>query len=323
MPRTKKGWKGYEDLSSNPVPGDMLTSLEEIGIRVIREVNDEILGHCPAHKQRTGKEDTHPSWSVNIDSGLFNCFSCGYTGTFVDLVVYMTEMSHGAAVAWTKARGGVEKVRKSLSQTVDTLQVDTTSVINEASLALFVDPPKKAREKRHLTLEACQHFGVLWDTKREMWIIPIRDPDTGVLLGWQEKNERYFRNKPYSMKKSTTLFGINEFPTGEVAVLVESPLDVVRLYGAGISGGLACFGSKVSKEQMSLLVMETDQAILAFDNDTAGWGATEDIRVKYRNDIGMRVLNYTGITAVDIGKMSDAEIHRAINTAYSTIVSRL
>jgi hypothetical protein len=35
------------------------------------------------------------------------------------------------------------------------------------------------------------------------------------------------------------------------------------------------------------------------------------------------VLNYSGIKAVDIGKMSDAEIHRAIDTAYSTIVSRL
>ena len=37
----------------------------------------EISGQCPVHESRVGKPDTNPSWSINVGSGLWVCYSCG------------------------------------------------------------------------------------------------------------------------------------------------------------------------------------------------------------------------------------------------------
>ena len=53
---------------------DTLARLE-IAVTSIRGV--EIQALCPAHFERTGKEDHNPSWYINADTGAHICFSCG------------------------------------------------------------------------------------------------------------------------------------------------------------------------------------------------------------------------------------------------------
>jgi DNA primase len=78
------------------------------------------------------------------------------------------------------------------------------------------------------------------------FILPVRDPDNGKLWGWQEKGKRYFRNVPEGVRKGHTLFGIREFPADSPAVLVESPLDVARLYTVGYRNAVSSFGAGVT-----------------------------------------------------------------------------
>jgi DNA primase len=56
---------------------DVLATLERLGIEG-KESGDEYVARCPMHAARTGREDSHPSWSINLQTGLFLCFSCGY-----------------------------------------------------------------------------------------------------------------------------------------------------------------------------------------------------------------------------------------------------
>ena len=316
------GW----DSLANPVPGNVFACLQELGIDIIRETNNEISAKCPAHLERTGKEDAHPSWSVNAISGDHNCFSCGFKGSFVDLVRYILQTDRSDAVTWTRNRGGIERVRASLGIGVKASDLvesnDERGIVNEASLALFVEPPADALAKRNISREAARHFGILWDVDKEQWIIPIREPGTAKLIGWQEKNERWFRNRPNNVKKSTCLFGLDVFPGGR-AVLLESPLDVARLYTAGIAGGLSSYGVQVSADQMGILRDRVDLTVIALDNDTDGRRLSDRLRKSHAQKMRMRYFNYDAAPdAKDVGDMTDDQIRFGVDNANSAILAR-
>jgi hypothetical protein len=161
--------------------------------------------------------------------------------------------------------------------------VDTTKVVNEASLALFVEVPEEACDARNIAPDSADQYGVLWDKDNERWIVPIRDPHTGKIWGWQEKNARYFRNQPFNVKKNNTLFGILQIePEEKTVIVVESPLDVLRLHTAGYSNAVATFGAEITNEQLALLFDRFDVIIWALDNDRAGAKALKAILTLYR-----------------------------------------
>jgi hypothetical protein len=103
------GWNHV--LRANPVPGDVVCGLLEMGVDVFKVDRDEAQAPCPAHYERTGKERSRGDWSVNTDDGMHNCFSCGFSGYFVDVVQHVLSISREEAVHWTRARGGIERVR--------------------------------------------------------------------------------------------------------------------------------------------------------------------------------------------------------------------
>jgi DNA primase len=311
-----KGW----DAVGTPIPGNVTACLDEIGLDY-KVQGDEIHMPCPMHEARTGKKDKHPSFSINSDGGYFNCFSCQYRGPFVILVKDLLDLPHGDAVAWVRARGGIERVKKFLAKKQPS-QVDTTQHINEASLALYVTPPLAACAKRQFFPQDAEACGVLWDDKRDMWIVPVRCPDTGMLWGWQEKNDRYFRNRPPSMTKSKTLFGLHTYED-DVAILVESPLDVVRLWAAGFKAGLASYGAGVSDAQMSLIRDHFDTVIVALDNDKAGSEACARLRKEWTGrGLTLKFLDYSATSAKDPGDMTDDVLKTAVANAYSSVLAR-
>jgi len=315
--------KGWGPLLEDPIPGDVLKCCEELGIEILRVVEDEAHGHCPAHIRLTGKVDRHPSWSVNLESGEHNCFSCGFRGPFVSLVRESLGCSLEDAVLWTKARGSIDRAKKILfgrGQYIN--ELTEVEEITEADLALFVEVPQWAADERDLDVECCNELGVLWDAKKDYWITPIRDPYTGQLWGWQEKGQtnRFFRNRPNDVKKSKTLFGIQQVTTN-TAILVESPLDTVRLRTAGLGGGVSSFGARVSDTQLDLLVdAEVEYLVSALDNDNDGIKANDDLRTRTRGRLRLSFFNYGLLDAKDPGDMTDEQIWEAYETAYSSIL---
>lgn len=338
MARTARPGRGWKTVASDsiPIPGDVEGAMEELGIKIYRVSDMEVAGWCPAHEERTGKQDKHSSWSVLredkvdaagnvVHAGTHNCFSCGFKGSFVSLVEYVLGVEVDDAENWVRERGGIERAKKTLrrrQEDANPLTVDTSKQINEASLALMVAPPAEKLAARNLDPYSALTYGVLWDTEKDCWIIPIRDPDTGKLWGWQEKNERFFKNYPIKINKSKTLFGLHQFE-GNTAVLMESPLDVVRLHSAGVDGGLGSFGVQVSKVQMELVLDWAETLIVALDNDPDGDKISKQIQRQYSSRVRLRFLNYDAAPkAKDIGDMTDEQIHRAIETAVPSALMR-
>ena len=278
----------------------------------------ELSAPCPMHEDRVGRPDANPSWSINIDTGLFNCFSCGYRGSVITLIADVKKVTFDEAKTLT--------IKPDLQSSIAKIpgayhSYPKPEVISEATIHRFNFPPLWARNKRHLTKEACEYYGVRWDFLSDSWIIPIRDPFDNSLLGWQEKSEteRAFKNFPVGVKKSRTLFGYDIF-TGGRMVVVESPLDAVRLTSDGVTGAVATYGAIVSKQQI-MLMSAADEVVFALDNpykDDAGRKASVQLLTETKGVLkSVRFFDYSGTDAKDPGDMTHAEIARGIAFARS------
>jgi DNA primase len=300
---------------------EMESFLKGIGIETYGARGSEVKALCPGHVERTGKPDRNPSWSINSDTGAHNCFSCGFRGGLQYLISYVNGVPIEEAEEWV--RNNTSDLSRRLEQALRPPVVveDSTNPLTEANLSAYTDPPVDLLKSRGLTAEAAKQFGLLYDARRECWIIPIRDRNE-KLLGWQEKGSRsrYFNNYPKGVQKSHSLFGYGQYKGGTM-VVVESPLDVVRLASVGVEGGVATYGTSVSKEQLNL-IKGADKVVVAMDNDEAGRRASEDI---WRKSIDMWFecwfFDYSGIDWVerdsvkDVGAMSKAEILQGLNNA--------
>jgi len=272
-----------------------------------------------------GKDNVHADkWSVNIETGQHSCFSCGFSGSFVYLVQEVKGYDRHDAAQWVRSRGGIAGLRRVLGASSAHQQGDSrVSPWNESRLALFTDPPDSARLERGISSGAVEHYGVLWDEQNENWILPIRDPYSGELWGYQEKGPGWFCNKPARMQKSETLFGIDCFDS-QTAIVLESPLDCLRLHTAGVYGGLASCGVQISDAQLNILFDIAERVVFALDNDEAGLNKMWELRNRYLSS-GRRIhfANYDHIPwAKDLGTegVTDSDIQKAIQNSKSVIL---
>lgn len=232
---------------------------------------EEYVAPCPAHKERTGKPDAHPSFSVNVEKRVFQCFSCGFRGTLAVLISYL------GGVSWPE-----DFSEGDLREVIDEIIVHrylrkaSDHSLPESSLAVFVDPPEEAAADRGFSPDAAREMGVLWDHRTDSWIIPIRRTD-GSLLGWQVKSHRgrRFRNFPTGVPKSESLFGFSAAGESSYSVVVESPLDAVLFRHHGVVS-VSVYGSSLSRKQL-LALSRFSTVFAAFDNDGPGRRAVEQL----------------------------------------------
>jgi hypothetical protein len=263
------------------------------------------------------------------------CFSCGYKGNLVQLVCDVNEFykdvwgkeytyDYVAARMWLSQVSEIpmEKLLEMVQSLPNRMEaIPKPLEMSEARLAVFVSPPAEELAKRGITAEVAEKYGILWDDKKKNWILPLREPEQGKLMGWQEKGtiNRTFFNRPGGLQKSKTLFGA-ENQLEKVVIVVESPLDCARIASAGYEGAVAICGSSISEEQIKLL-RRSDKIIAAFDNDAAGHKASEELRKLARKyGLNLFFFSYPYSGAKDPGDLTDEEIIWGIAAAKSSIL---
>jgi hypothetical protein len=318
---------------------DIPLVLDNLGIQY-EEVNAEAKAFCPMHAVRTGKEDHNPSWFINLDTGMHICFSCGYKGNLAQLVCDINEFytntfgsysyDYEAARVWLSQvyEIPVEKLLEMVKSLPNRLEASPKPVeMSESRLAVFVEPPQHALDGRSITPASAEKYGVLWDDKRQTWVLPLREPHFNRLMGWQEKGTlaRTFFNRPAGLQKSKTLFGIenqNELCT----IVVESPLDCLRIHSAGVDGAVAICGSSPSEDQIKLL-RYSEKIVCALDNpkvDKAGLKAAHEMRKLARKyGLNLFYFNYGSSGAKDPGDLTDEQIEWGIAHAKSYVLGEM
>lgn len=304
------------------VPGDVQSAMEKLGLEIVRVDSDEIIARCPAHEVRLGKPDRKPSFSVNAETGLFGCWSCKYGGTWITLVADMRTGDYAEAEAWTREQGTIGATIRTLER-IGQKAPDGPQPISRAALALFTQPPPEELHRRLLEPAVAQKYGVLWKPSESAWILPMYSPESGALIGWQQKTRSRVRNYPEgNAKRNSTLFGVN-LPAADVTVVVESPLDAARV--AQIEpGAVALFGSAISAEQVAILAARSSKVIIFMDDDEPGWIAARKLAEALRGrGVVALVVTYDGLIAgADPGDMSDQDISHALTTALPTFLMR-
>lgn len=307
---------------------EMERVLGRLGIDPVQTRGSEILALCPGHKEITGKEDNHPSWWINAETGAHICFSCGFKGSIWSLIATVQGLKdanglldYADAKDWLYLSFDNISLGSSEDDDQDSESIfKEVPTMGESRLALFTLPPENALKARGFTYQAAEYHQMLWDPKFSNWITVIRDPYTNKLLGWQEKGfkRRYFRNYPQGVQKSTTLFGLNRY-TGGRMIVVESPLDVVRLESVGISGGVSTYGSMISATQLNL-IRGADEIVFALDNDESGLAASKSMLEK-SIQLGFEAwfFNYSHTEMKDVGGMSRQEILTGLANAKHSV----
>lgn len=287
---------------------DLASILQSAGVELKRIGDREITGKCPVHIRTVGREDRSPSWSINANTGLWICFSCGARGTLSSLLAELLGTIDSVSVQKFLINNRFDNLRASPEE-------PQVPQVNPEKFFSFQRVSDSRCGYKNLDPDIVFTYGVRWNTENKSWCLPIISP-MGQLMGWQEKKSDWVRNYPVGIKKAETLFGIERFKSRS-AVLVESPLDIIRLASVfSVPQGLASFGAYVSKRQMSVLVHVADSIVIAMDNDEAGIESSKrlyDLLPRPRKSL--KWWNYKGTDAKDIGDMTDDEIERGLMTA--------
>lgn len=304
---------------------DVERVLLSLDLALYAQRGSEVNGLCPMHKKRTGKEDHNPSWWINSETGAHICFSCGYKGNIYTLVSDIRGVDYQDAREYVNNKEDmpIDILMRRIKELPEYVQPVESIPMSEARLAVYTDVPDIELKKRFLTRDAVNSCGVLWDAKNEAWILPIRDSETFALIGWQEKGARgrFFKNQPAGVKKSKTVFNVQRISEGQPLLVVESPLDAVRLVGLGFNA-IATYGAIINEDQVKIM-RRTNKVIAAFDNDQAGKKGSEQMHGFARKyGIDLSFFNYIGIDVKDVGDMTEVEVLRGIKTARDMIYGK-
>lgn len=235
----------------------------------------QLVGRCPLH------HDNHPSFSVNIQNGLWICYAgCG-SGNTEQLVERVLGVSPKEAEIW---------VREHLSDGVVLTEEQMRDIVIDAYRSEAEPPPPQITmpdwKSRYLNLpehtmpiwffargfvwQTVDNWKIRWDEGNEQLVIPIYCG--GDLVGTVSRNSpgvmpKYI-NSP-GLEKSQVLFGLPQDKVDTI-IIVEGPMDAMWLWGIG-QASVALLGLTISPAQVSLLQQAgVGTIILAMDNDSAG-----------------------------------------------------
>lgn len=255
---------------SNPVPIDIPAALDELGIEYVI-TGDEAKALCPDPNH----DDTTPSWYISLDSGLHQCWSCGYSGSFRRLVADVREDGGGSwsdALLWIQQRKLRDIAEGKQRSTGDRKE---HAEITAAELWAFdTDYPADELEFRGVDSNDAQGFKLMWDRERDGWIIPFYAADDERLIGYQFKPRHgtggMAVNHPPNIRKKGLIFESLRYIEGDLLIIVESPLDVLRLHAMGYVNVVALYGAHMDSEQAERIMEKFSKVILFFDDDEAG-----------------------------------------------------
>lgn len=295
---------------------DLVDVLSNMGVDVYKVIGDEVNGRCPVHVFHKGRASTRNSWYMNVDSGLYHCFTCGARGNLPYLVSQMS--------ADPQDVGKVQQYLnlKAYERIGQEEEEEVRAEVDWKEYASFEPLPDRILKQRRLSASVAKRFGVRWNPEHKSVVLPILSPE-GELWGWQEKKTGWVQNYPEGSHKGEALFGL-ERASSPTALLLESPLDVVRFHSViddGVSA-VSSFGANISQRQIDALEERFSRVILALDNDAAGVSETRRLvgigskkhTKKRQLTLPVFFWDYKGTKAKDIGEMTAQEI---INGRYN------
>lgn len=254
-------------------------NIEYTQLAVALGINGAIAGKeyrakCPLH------DDRSPSFSMNIDTGLWICHrGCG-SGQFQQLVERTLNCSQTEAWDWITHNGvasSVELISQRLATALNSPSDPEYIPDNLGWLIRYNMLGNAAMPiwfmNRGFTWDTVNSWGLKYDQIWDAVIIPVYHQDklVGTITRHTKPQFPKYQNSP-NMPRSQMLFGKYDISQSSI-ILTEGALDVMWLWQNGYNAA-ALLGTDLSQEQVHILQQNRyGEIVLALDNpniDEAG-----------------------------------------------------
>ena len=241
-------------------------------------IGDELTCSCPF----TGNHpngDAHPSFGIDLEKGLYNCFSCGAKGNMLRFIMDMEDIdSHSASLVLNKYASELspEQLLKMLERGEYVPRSAVTPIHAEVQRWAANEHPYWAT--RGLTKQTIAKYRLGYDASENRVTIPHYFD--GQLVGYLKRalgNDKPKYKNSTGFPKKETLFNLDVAKQDTTALLVEAALSVIWLDQCGVHNAVASFGASLSNEQAVLLRMNFNSVIIWYDPDEAGRKETRNV----------------------------------------------
>jgi DNA primase len=238
--------------------------IRDLQLEKVKVRGKEILACCPfaALNHLSGK-DSNPSFSLNVEKGIYNCFSCGEKGVIEELVMFVLGVSRLEAISYLEGVGFSK-----LDIAIQSL--DREMYLPSGELDFFIP-------------EAIVEAFTVIDKHNEIYqgdidgytclIYIVRNYLKAIVGAVVRAEETRWHKNIWGLEKRLYLYGENKL------TLNEYPIVVVEGVGDALSirdnvdnyRVVALMGAYASNEQVNKLLRFSDNFIVWLDNDAAGY----------------------------------------------------
>lgn len=296
---------------------DVVRVVGDLDLPYMRVVENRIVSGCPfkAHEH----DFEHPGFSVFTDTGHWICFKgCGQ-GDMVELVSVVKEITLAEARKWL-----LKHIHVDMNEVILRLG-NKESIVLETPNYFQSDYDMQDSTKtsvyilqRGFTKSTVKIWGVRIDKVIHCLVIPIYSIDNelvGIVRrevpGYElPTRTKYWYSPGFSV--SDHLFGANVHRPLGSTILVEGPLDVMRLHQFGHTNAVALLGAHCSNNQQKLLAKLGNVVYTGLDMDEAGLIARKKIIKDLSGKFVVKVINWP---EKDPGECSQEQVDEAIQQA--------
>lgn len=300
------------------------------------DVGNELVGDCPWRNHKTGGRKFY----INKGSGLWDCKACGdKQGNLIQLVALMEEIDYSDAFEFIKDRANEidldtlpERIAEILhgeegrirTRSVKQLREETEKVISKFAVGVQTDF-WQGRGFGTYDVRQWRLAYNAWADDGYRYLIPVMVNDSPIyyIKRSSSSNIRIKYMYQRGFPKSEILFGMELSEHAPIWILVEGPLDAVRVSAAlrrrhldDQYGVVAVLGNHLSETQARIIHGYADEVILFFDNDKAGKEAVEATKKTLGEGILTWTVSYDAMREYykDPGDMNDKQIVKMIES---------
>lgn len=271
-----------------------------LGVGEIHESGDELIHSCHLRIGNHKNGDQSPSASLNKDTLLFNCFTCG-GGSVIWLVQNSLNVSREEAVAilMGEANGTtivpIEDFIKRLEGVFEQNHHERTDIpiYSDTLLRRWEGPcdyltsrgVSEAVQREMRTGVEKNRSEVQKSPQGERMVavdrVVIPHFMKGQLVGWVARKLQDIQGIPKyrnskGFPRGAWLFNLDNAILHDEVYVVESPMSVLVMKSRGIDNVVATFGAKVDASQLALL-RNFSRVIIFMDGDAPGRMATSHL----------------------------------------------
>lgn len=275
---------------------DVPKLLQALDIPVVKRSGPELWSTCPLHKDR------HPSWSINVHSGLHSCFSCKFGGTAVDLVLHCLDTKrlgwgYREAYHWMKTQGLLKgelppsfHVQLVLRSPPKAKRFQLPPGVEQEPLHRWPTLARQYAIKRGITPDQVQRWGLGYAVhgRLEQRIVFPFENGRGDLQSYSARSFvdaplRYLTPARTEGETPGAIFGERHWPATwerDVLLVCEGAIDAIvleralQLPVAGIPGVKRALNTRL----LAKLSLGWRRLVLFTDNDRAGDWAADELR---------------------------------------------